>query len=421
MKSMSGLLLSLALLVTLFCAASPCQIQAPFFAMTAASSNDLPKVNFGTIGHPATLAWTAIEGGGRGVYNFNGIDKFVKGAPKDANGVANIDLTLGFTPGWAVADHTHCMTLYGGVLGCTIPPDNLQDWTDFITALIAHYNGSAAPHVKYYEIWCEADNTRMWSGSIASLVAMAQLAYPVLKQDSNSSVLTPSVIWDNGPSFVASYLQAGGAGYADGVTFHGYTSQTGGKNFKPPVPLPESPASTNASIQVMITTYRQVADSNGMLGKPLYETEGSWGVNGVIDPDMQAAWVAHYVIVQAGLAVSANLGFANWFAWGVNQPSGDIETVQGTPTQAGYAYSEVYDWLVGQKVSPCKSQKFIWSCRVGSGLVVWNSSQTCSNGVCTTLPYTPAAGYSKYYDLTGALFTINGTVPLGVKPLLLEP
>ncbi len=67
------------------------------------------------------------------------------------------------------------------------------------------------------------------------------------------------------------------------MTFHGYTSYTG-KGAQLPVPWPESSSSTNGAIQTMISSFRQVADSNGMQGKPLMTTEGGWGVYGVSDP-----------------------------------------------------------------------------------------------------------------------------------------
>ena len=40
------------------------------------------------------------------------------------------------------------------------------------------------------------------------------------------------------------------------------------------------------------------------------------GHRGVVDPDQQSAWIAHYEIVQAGLAASNNLQFQTWWAWG---------------------------------------------------------------------------------------------------------
>jgi hypothetical protein len=63
------------------------------------------------------------------------------------------------------------------------------------------------------------------------------------------------------------------------------------------------------------------------------------------------AWIAHYELVQAGLASGNNLQFQTWFAWGQGT-SGTIETSQGAPTEAGNAYQQVYGWLVGNQTSP---------------------------------------------------------------------
>lgn len=396
------------------------QIQQSFFAMGVSSTLDPPKVTYGTLSHPS-LVWTTVESGGAGVFDWTNMDPFIEIAPKDANGVAQIVLSLGWTPGWAVADHTHnCFNSNNLGVVCTVPPDNMQDWTDFITALVQHYNGThGAAHVQYYELWNEANDPLFWTGGIPALVQMAQLAYPIIHTDPYSQMTTPSVIWSNGVSFLTSYLKGGGAAYADGLTFHGYPSATGSKS-QTPIPMPESPLSTNAPIQDMVVAYRAVADQNGLQGKPIGSTEGGWGVLGVIDPDMQEAWIAHYEILQAGLAASNNMAFQDWYLWG-HSNSGLIQTTAGEPTSAGLAYDLVLTWLMGQNPQPCTASGNIWSCPIGSNLVVWDTSQTCSDGVCTTSQYTAPAGYTQYVDLTDTTHQINGQIALGVKPIMLEP
>jgi hypothetical protein len=405
--------------ISLIAATAQAQIQPSFFGMAAVASSDMPKVNYGILSHPP-LAWTAIEGTARDTFDFTSTDQFVNAAPKDANGVAQVDLVFGWTPGWAVANHTSCKTQSNGVVICTVPPDSITDWSDFITAVAAHYNGVNAPQIAYYEIWNEANAPSFWTSSVTELVAMAKIAYPILKQNKFSQVLTPSVAWTpSGTTWIGKYLADGGSALADGVSFHGYPEKTG-KGIKLPVPLPESPVSTNAPIQAMIADYRAVADANGMSGKPLMTTEGSWGVNGVSDPDMQAAWITQYEILQAGVAASNNLVFETWYTWG-HATSGTIETTSGKPTPAALAYNQIQTWLIGTTPSPCKNNSNIWSCTVGTNLIVWNAAETCSNGVCGTQPYTAPNGFSKYVDLTGTVTTINGAISLGVKPIMLEP
>jgi len=395
------------------------QIPSSFFGMGVSVSSDAPKVPYGTLSHPG-VAWTTIEGAARGTFNFRATDSFVKIAPKDANGVALIDIVMGWTPGWAVADQSTCFhNNKAGQLVCTAPPDNLQDWVDFITALVNHYNGVTAPHVKYYEIWNEMSNTKFWTGTPAQMVALAQAAYPIIKQDPYAVVVTPSVVWSNGVGYMTKYLQAGGNLYADALSFHGYPSQTG-FGFTTPVPMPESPLSTNAPIMTMITTFRGIADSNGMSGKPIVTTEGGWGTNGVADPDMQAAWITHYEILQAALATTNNLQFQTWYTWGYVQ-SGTIENKDGTATAAGLDYSVVLTWLTGFTPTPCTVSGNIYTCKVAyEKEIVWDTSQTCSNGVCTTAPYAVDPAYTKSEEITGLKVPIyKNSVNLGIKPLLL--
>jgi hypothetical protein len=401
----------ISFVVLLLCSLSAAQVPQSFFAMSTASVLDMPKVPYGTLGHPGVFAWTAIEGTARGTYNFQNIDAYVKRAPQ-VNGVAQIDLTLGYTPGWAVADQSTCRSISGGVIACTAPPDNIQDWIDFVTQLIGHYNGVSAPHVAIYEIWNEANLTTFWSGTVSQLAALGAAAYPILKSDPNSRVLTPSVVWatGTGPSFTESYLALAPA---DGVSFHAYTCKT----LKTPGKclMPESTKitqSTNAPLQTMIAAFQGI-------GQPVYVTEGGWGLLGVTDPDLQEAWIAHYFIVGA----SYGLMLENWFEWGVPTKalSGNIEQSNGQPTGAGLAYGVVTGWLQGQTAKVCSGNSTIWSCPVGSNVIVWNTSQTCLNGVCTTKPYS-VVGFSSYTDLTGAKRQIqNGSINLGIKPVLLQP
>ena len=52
---------------------------------------------------------------------------------------------------------------------------------------------------------------------------------------------------------------------------------------------------------------RAVFDQYGLAGKPMFQTEGSWGKGNVTDPDTQTAWVARSMLLQAGLRSTLNL------------------------------------------------------------------------------------------------------------------
>jgi hypothetical protein len=63
----------------------------------------------------------------------------------------------------------------------------------------------------------------------------------------------------------------------------------------------------------------------------------------------------------------------------------------------------------------------IYTCQIATlKQIVWDTSQTCNNGVCTTAPYSPDKSYITQEDITGLKQPIkNDTVNLGIKPLLL--
>ena len=66
------------------------------------------------------FAWRSIEGTGKGVYNWTEADRIVKAST--ANGI-KIIARIDFQPAWARKDKAN-----------NGPPDNYQDYADFITA-----------------------------------------------------------------------------------------------------------------------------------------------------------------------------------------------------------------------------------------------------------------------------------------------
>src|SRR5215469_8237579 len=190
-------------------------VPATFFATSAVGGN-YPKVMIGTRAHQE-FAWGRIEKS-RGVFDFTLFDGYVAAAQQhglvdSATNTANMAITLAAgTPPWAASSCSPGSS-------CTVPPDNIVYWTEFIIAMIQHYNGKTQPHIKYYELWNEFNVQLWWTAKDSDLVALAQAAYPIVHRDPYSMLLTPSVA---GPVAVtpstggtaaamAAYLQAGGS------------------------------------------------------------------------------------------------------------------------------------------------------------------------------------------------------------------
>lgn len=408
-------------------------IPASFMGMNTVTATDFPPFPIGMLGHPPNFAWGWIERS-KGQFTWTGFDRYANDAA--SHGIDMV-LTFGWTPGWAAADPSSCH-VSANVTLCTGPPANLQDWKDFVIAVVNHFNGVTAPHIRYYELWNEANARNFWTGSYNDMVRLAAAAYPIIHTDPYSILLTPSVAGPfggtsptDGATWMSNYLDAGGYLYADGGSWHGYIAQRG----VTPYPMPEQDVTDGCvlfktcfgSIVTKAYTMRSVFDSHGLAGVPMYNTEGSWGNGNVTDPDLQAAWLARWYLLQAGIAASTNLQTAHWYTWGggAAQTWGGIENDDGTPSEAGVAYGTVYNWLVGSIIAqPCAAiseGSSVWTCEItlANGQpaeAVWDTSGGSSS-------YTFPTGYSQYQDLGGNLYPLSGqeNVTVEARPILLTP
>ncbi|HBY99195.1 MAG: cellulase family glycosylhydrolase [Ardenticatenaceae bacterium] len=166
--------------------------------------------------------WREIEGGGKGQFAWERPDKVVELA-HDKFGL-NILARVDRQPAWAT----------GGRCGTGIemgPPDNLQDWADFLTTLASRYKGRIAG----YAVWNEPNLAREWCGQPpdpAGYMKLLQTAYKAIKAaDPNAIVISAGLSPTGGPMPVAMedteyldkmYQAAGGSmtGYADVVGVH---------------------------------------------------------------------------------------------------------------------------------------------------------------------------------------------------------
>jgi hypothetical protein len=431
--------------LTIIAPPPPGSVPASFFALNNVDPTDDPAadgMSYGAVGHPIRLAWPYIETA-RGVYDFSYYDQYAALAPREgaSGNIAVMDLTLGMTPGWAISNQSNalCRTLNGGVIGCQASPDNIQDWKDFITALVQHYNGSSStqPYIKYYEIWNEwnvqDDANGFWNGTIPQLVAMEQSACSIIHTHASgfSLVVSPSTVGaastsaDTAPQQLQQFLQAGGGACIDAVSFHGNL----GLMSLSPFPLPGEGCATagcNGTIVQIADSYREILNVNGPLNVPLLDTEGGFESADISDDDQRAAWLAQFYILQAGLFNADQLQWVSWFTWGAPGVAGNIETANKTPDAAGVAYNQVYNWVFSRFPAPCVQTGTLWTCALtgASGYqaeVLWDDSQTCLNGACTTAAQPSPAWAVKYRDLSGNSTTITGTtLPVGMKPIVVE-
>jgi len=118
-------------------------------ATTARDLGKLTGVNFGW--QKSLFRWRDIEGACKGCFTWEEADRVVAAS---AQAGLKIIARLDFQPAWARVDGAH-----------NGPPDNYQDYADFIYALVSRYSaGSAYGTIHAIEVWNEVNLDREWGG-----------------------------------------------------------------------------------------------------------------------------------------------------------------------------------------------------------------------------------------------------------------
>lgn len=401
-------------------------VEPSFFGMHVKSPAVLARmpVRFGTLGPMPGSAWKWLEPQ-PGQWNWGGLDAWVAAAGRQGY---DIVYTFLRTPAWAGPSQTSPPSDLNTQEPCAPPAEGAGDcmFKSFVTALVSRYKGK----IRYYQVWNEPNSSGFWTGSPADLVRMAHDAYIIVHRiDPQARVLTPATSPSGYPNphtqWLAAYLRAGGAQYADIGSWHGYLQAT---TYTAPWPEHAESATPGCSVGTwrcpgsVLDSYRQirqVMDANGMAGKELWDTEGSWGVNdarhsNLPDPDDQSAWLARWFILQAGAGVNR----AIWYMFDATDGWGTLWDQGAGLHPAGVAYQQVYGWLVGATISPCVQSRKVWSCELSrpggyQGRIVWSDADS--------VPYPVTAPFTQARDLTGKPQPVSGaSLILGKSPLLLE-
>ncbi len=367
-----------------------------------------------------------------GQYDWKHVDPWIA---KARAGGQDIMFTLFATPSWASSrgpkavnpNHDCALASRNGPGVCDAPddlnPDGTgtdQHWKEYVSAMINHVGPGT---VKYWEIWNEWNIANQWNGTRAQMLRMAQDAHTILKAaDPNALVTSPPVVNTQlaAKNWLLPYFQAGGGEYADIIAVHGYVSN-------PHTVCPEScPVPEN--VAAILDGIRDVMAATGQQDKPLFDTEGSWGVSSrMTDREQQAEFTARFYLIQLG-GTTASRGFDKfyWFGWDYSNTGEFYDPYTRQMTPAGVAYEQIYNWSKDAVMSRCAPSGTRWSCgftRSGGyeAEAIWDSSQNCVKASCTALNVSVDPKYVQYRDLTGQVTAIiNNTVPVGGRPILLE-
>jgi len=441
---------------------------ASFFGFSENNTNigGWPTVSYGMqrFWDSPSLQWPDINTAS-GVFTFSSLDSDL--ALAYSNGAMEGMYTLSRTPTWASSDPTDTSCNYttgmgGGDGECDAPSDLNSDgsganaiWKAWVTAIATHVNSpgytATHAHIKYWEIWNEPDSKPFWAGSIAQLARLTEDANCIITgrgviHQSGNGVATPCTataidptaqivmasahakgvalvygqneLYCNNTSGVPSYeLPCPNppnaiASAVDIINFHMKPGNESGNNC--PAPTPCTPESAMQWYFANIHSILQPAE----LAKPLWDGEAQYSSTGFIntysDPDMAASFMPRFYLLNWTLGLD---GMAWYYA-----------SSQAEPAQAETSYQQTYNWLANASlVTPCAASGTVWSCTIQSRgtqyLIMWDTSQSCSNGSCTTGNQAVALRWTQYQDMTSASspIAISGhSVPVGIKAVVLH-
>jgi Bacterial Ig-like domain (group 2) len=392
-----------------------------------------------------------------GIYDFTQVDAVL--AELKSHGITDVVYTFGGVPQWASSNPTDMSCDYSGVApggGCDLPTDinadgsgSNQTWINFVTAFAAHVNDATYlqthAHIKFWEPWNEwyrnpIVNSYPWNSislrsTYAQIVRLSEdlrctitgagsvngTSCSSAAIDSTAKILTPST---GGDSCCGKQTVMQNFLYCDDAPISGSQCSTGFRGSAVADVINshfyEGAGEQPEVVANNVNQYKAFLSATD-LAKPMWSDEGGWGNNSSVpDPDVQASWVARYYLV----GWSAGLKELYWYSFD-GSIYGTLWTSNGL-TKAGIAYGTIYDWVVGSTLTtPCAASGSIWTCgfTLANGTpaqAIWDTSQTCSNESCTANNQSVSSAWTNYQDLTGTNQSItNGTVPVGLKPILL--
>jgi hypothetical protein len=420
------------------------------FSESATQAADWPDVHYGMqrFWDSPPYQWPSLNPSA-GVFDFTNIDADL--ALALTKGTTEGLYTLARTPPWATSapGDTSCnypSTSVGGGNGeCDAPSDLNADgsgtnaiWKAWITAIATHMNDATYlkthAHIRYWEIWNEPDTKAFYAGSIAQLARMTEDANCIITgrgvvhdQGNGTATKCTATPIDPTAQIVMSSGHAAPAAlpYAQNQLYCS-ASPTGYQ-----LPCPNPPDAIAAAVDIINfhmkpgasaeTTMKEYVDNiHGLLkpaelAKPLWDGEASFSSTGwtgaYTDADMAASFMPRFWLTNWSLGISGNAWYSE----------------KGTPDQANVSLNQTISWMAGATLtSACAATGTVYSCGIQNGgkdyQIMWDSSQSCSGGSCTTKSENVDSKWTTFQDMTTASTAApiaNHAVLLGIKPIVL--
>jgi hypothetical protein len=310
--------------------------------------------------------------------------------------------TLGAPPSWALDANTYV---------------NLDAWRTYVMRTAMTY-----PNIRYWEMWNETDSSIFYTGTVAQMVTLTQIAHDTLKAiNCENRIIAPNVT-NSGVSWLDQFLSMHGADNVDILSVHIYPSLTPENNL------------------ARFGGFKDLRHRYNLDTLPLWNTEGASSaacLEGspncpmVLSAGEQSAQVARAYLSYW----SAGIQNLSWYAWDISgwllAPTLDAGIARGylpvllssadykSVAAPGIAYENVVSWIKDATLTAksIDATTGTWTLTIKRanyvGTIVWNPSGSGS----ITIP----SGVTHRHDLTGATSTQSaGSLAITDSPVLLD-
>jgi hypothetical protein len=335
------------------------------------------------------VKWCQVETA-RATYNWTKLDDFVNRAIAAHQDVL---YTVGCTPQWASsATEIPGVCFSGDGWSCTVPKE--EDFKEFITTMVTRYKGKIA----FWEPWNEPEAKGFFNGTVAQLQVMVKDAAKIIREnDPAATIISPSFHGPNMATYFHDFMQ----GQTRSLLFDVVNAHLRGQ--------PNYPPENFLKVWNVLVTQMD----KDKVDAPIWDDEhGITSKDNMTDPDQLAAIAARELLVRASVPLQRQY----IYFWDAHDPWSFNKTLTGT------AWNTVAGWLMDKPTSKTRVNGTIYYMQVGNGVVIWDTSKTCSQGCCAEAAY--PLGETKFRtqtDITGSTTEIvNQSVMVGAKPIFLQ-
>ncbi|MEV4513647.1 helix-turn-helix domain-containing protein [Dactylosporangium sp. NPDC049525] len=323
-------------------------VPSEYFGVTINSgSGHMPGFTTGAVRlWDSETTWSRIQPA-RDQFDWTILDRLVEGARSHDLPVLFV---VGGTPGWAAPNGP--LTVYPDGAR-SAPPDDLTMWDTYISALVGRYQG----RISAYELWVFANDPRLYSGSVETLVEMTRRANAIIRAaDPKAVVVCPGMgnLWNaEGQQVLRRFAELGGYSHchAAGIKLHQRS--------------PEDPPETMLELTALIGRLFQEIGVH----PPLWNTGTTYDIplQGHLDAERARDYAVRFFLVGL-LARTTNLQRMYFYNWGGTKIPIVLQPDGGAPTEAALAVQQLQRWVAGAQITGCGNgqavelPQYVWQC-----------------------------------------------------------